>query len=793
MLSVPMMGGKAPYQHGPGLRPLTLLAQLLPNEVLCYAFLGIFPIASMTALFVNSMRAPALGALALVALASALREEQAGGTRKDVPRRCSKGWSLGGSECCSCGDRMGSGVDQDLEVVLDHCEWEDGDAIASKTCCPVWTRDCKDRMMSTQKQNSRRCLSLTPRKIESALRISEENEPEFKKGLKRDCVVTPDTRLYAQCADVAQQLRSAKKALKALIPSKSKRPSSSTLKSFVTGKSNAGKTCHCGCGEISSLDPLQCQNSNDASWEMYCRKTRPCCSDPVKDCKEEDPWPKALEISQEVEKTVENTGAQRVVAGTGGEGNEGAEEEKEFVDDYCVECVVGHDEKASRTAASKSKAKKAGKKKKRQTKKMKKGKKKGNKKGKQEKTTKKNDKNEVKAKQEENGEQGKTDAKKAANQEKKPDHKEEGNKKGKTDESQIQEKNGGKREPHQDEKAKCEKTEDKDKEHTPPAVSPGPSGVDDALGLLGRATTRDLAHACVEDLKAEATSQKSGWTSKLLGKKKKSNQEKFIQELRARDKARNRAKNAERREQWKKEQFVKLSNFVAGVGSAQQVVTVTKVSAARPAKTSAREALHAQQIMHTTHAAEISHSVDLVDSPKYVGLTPQEVAFAEEVLHEAREKVPMDQHGPDAGLVAPALRRLHEVVEADDFEALPAAISAAEAWNAVGVEVSELRFARAVLQQRKELRRTKASEALQRVVASGSATTAVKLTTALAMAKVAGVCARDLNAAEELLKTIREADLRHPRKSALACAHSRPKEGKCLRFAPEVETVFFSA
>lgn len=51
--------------------------------------------------------------------------------------------------------------------------------------------------------------------------------------------------------------------------------------------------------------------------------------------------------SPEVEKTVENTGAQRVVAGTGGEGNEGAEEEKEFVDDYCVECVVGHDEKGA--------------------------------------------------------------------------------------------------------------------------------------------------------------------------------------------------------------------------------------------------------------------------------------------------------------------------------------------------------------------------------------------------------------------------------------------------------------
>lgn len=38
----------------------------------------------MTALFVNSMRAPALGALALVALASALREEQA---RCDAMRR----------------------------------------------------------------------------------------------------------------------------------------------------------------------------------------------------------------------------------------------------------------------------------------------------------------------------------------------------------------------------------------------------------------------------------------------------------------------------------------------------------------------------------------------------------------------------------------------------------------------------------------------------------------------------------------------------------------------------------
>ena len=32
--------------------------------------------------------------------------------------------------------------------------------------------------------------------LHSLLDAFHENEPEFKKGLKRDCVVTPDTRLY---------------------------------------------------------------------------------------------------------------------------------------------------------------------------------------------------------------------------------------------------------------------------------------------------------------------------------------------------------------------------------------------------------------------------------------------------------------------------------------------------------------------------------------------------------------------------------------------------------------------
>ncbi|CAK9008008.1 unnamed protein product [Durusdinium trenchii] len=962
------------------------------------------------------------------------------------------------------------------------------------------------------------------------------------------------------------------------------------------------------------------------------------------------------------------------------------------------------------------------------------------------------DDKEVKAKQEENGEQGKTDAKKAANQEKKPDHKEEGNKKGKTDESQIQEKNGGKREPHQDEKAKCEKTEDKDKEHTPPAVSPGPSGTKalpevkrlaerarsggkqsktrklqllfeqwvsasekwsssslvismkqrhqrrhkggrrwltkaqiaikynskelaeeichhkesdeylrstetkpfpDKPGLLlylvwdeeyvseerdevleqlyelrddseprqskkdkknesGKskrksesmkaAMTAELAswksrleqarkplleaferdeaalmmtvapslctlntlpmklhleslgkeiipnrrfavtelrgitfvraHLVLSDMSfrlgpemfwrskdgrlqtrtAEATSQKSGWTSKLLGKKKKSNQEvvlkgqlartalnysagvvqdhagrpqcnvswtveeyyaklskkveakeldreKFIQELRARDKSPGeRPSLTVRREAFQlcgrieKNKFSFLTggtlvtdfcsaascdSYQGALGSVaacrsweHEEVTAGGASTSKATEDGTHQSRSVEHLLGTrfegssmrsmrakapgaemgqirrvrgertilsgrktvllgprldypTHPYTTGWGVTtgLVPipqgfgpvirlRPKYVGLTPQEVAFAEEVLHEAREKVPMDQHGPDAGLVAPALRRLHEVVEeaaalfpacacallsspllplpcflperwdklggggfaivcrgrfgaqqvvlkvlkqqteefakqlkheartmllcacphvvtligtvgpcilmepmecdlrpslqravatpntcsrgtrhshgpgahaaghspqgcdilasnqdppfttkladfglavhtragmlsepvgtlpfmADDFEALPAAISAAEA---VGVEVSELRFARAVLQQRKELRRTKASEAARGIttrgcfglgilqqrmgsggsgvgrkeisenlkghlaVRQGSATTAVKLTTALAMAKVVCNClalmkgARDLNAAEELLKTIR--------------------------------------
>eukprot|EP00434_Breviolum_minutum_P033416 symbB.v1.2.029568.t1/scaffold3250.1/size60194/1 len=35
---------EVPTNHSPGLRPLSLAAQLLSNEVLCYAVLSVFPV-----------------------------------------------------------------------------------------------------------------------------------------------------------------------------------------------------------------------------------------------------------------------------------------------------------------------------------------------------------------------------------------------------------------------------------------------------------------------------------------------------------------------------------------------------------------------------------------------------------------------------------------------------------------------------------------------------------------------------------------------------------------------------
>lgn len=178
---------------------------------------------------------------------------------------------------------------------------------------------------------------------------------------------------------------------------------------------------------------------------------------------------------------------------------------------------------------------------------------------------------------------------------------------------------------------------------------------------------------------------------------------------------------------------------------------------------------------------------------KLVGLTPQEIAWADEVLHECLGKAQLDQEGPESGHTE--LRKLQEVVEADDVDSLPAAISAAEV---AGVDSSELRFARAFLQQRLELRRTHATEALQRLVAHPPAPMdLVKLRATVMLARAYGVRDEDRQAAEELL-TCREAEARRVLPSALAQQPSNRdrkalKGQRRLRFASEAERVFFTA
>ncbi|CAJ1339207.1 unnamed protein product, partial [Effrenium voratum] len=131
---------------------------------------------------------------------------------------------------------------------------------------------------------------------------------------------------------------------------------------------------------------------------------------------------------------------------------------------------------------------------------------------------------------------------------------------------------------------------------------------------------------------------------------------------------------------------------------------------------------------------------------KLVGLTRQEVAFAEEVLERDAEEQLVT--GEDAGVVwRRELRLLQEAVEADDVEALPGAIRAAEA---AGVAASELAFAEAVLAQRVAQRRQGALEALRRVTAGPGPVEAVRIRCAVLMARAAGVSREDLRRAEEL-------------------------------------------
>eukprot|EP00439_Symbiodinium_sp_Y106_P065654 s2430_g10.t1 len=177
---------------------------------------------------------------------------------------------------------------------------------------------------------------------------------------------------------------------------------------------------------------------------------------------------------------------------------------------------------------------------------------------------------------------------------------------------------------------------------------------------------------------------------------------------------------------------------------------------------------------------------------KMVGLTPQEVALAEELLeHDADDTTSLPEEAPlalELTISPPGcleLQRLHEAVEADDVEPLQAAILQAQD---AGVSAEEVAFALAVCAQRKEQRKRQALEVLQKVSASCNGMSGiVKLRSALMLARASGVSPEELRPAEEL-RAVCEAKARQLLPSSLAI-HSRdagqPRPGQRLRWADE--------
>eukprot|EP00435_Cladocopium_sp_Y103_P052034 s837_g16.t1 len=278
---------EVPEEHhraGTGLRPLTLAAQfVLPTEVLCYALLSVFPVVPAGPH--EAMALHTLRLFPLLSLAWGLRETQVEtkferDKKFKLPRKCD-GWKWDSSKCCSCGPRNGGRIDQELdrEVWIDTCEVKKGNVMEAASCCPVWAVDCK------------------------------ETEPEFKLGLKRDCVVTKADCYEAQCHDAKKTLDSwqnwilslchgedsTQRALEIL---KREKPKGKTYQEEgrVTGKSSSWGVCPCGCGHVADPESMTC-----AEKTVFCKKPQKCCTK-LKDCSPEDPWPKAVaDRSREVQ------------------------------------------------------------------------------------------------------------------------------------------------------------------------------------------------------------------------------------------------------------------------------------------------------------------------------------------------------------------------------------------------------------------------------------------------------------------------------------------------------------
>eukprot|EP00439_Symbiodinium_sp_Y106_P069230 s2430_g11.t2 len=188
--------------------------------------------------------------------------ESVGQTGYSLPRRCSHGY-FSSSHCCSCSEINGQRLEPELGAVIDTCEWVTKDGVVhGKPCCAVWAVDCK------------------------------EEEPQFQRGLNRDCIVTKEECANSECSDVYKELASARHAL---AKAKRDRPQRKSWEEqgMVSGKSNSRWMCPCACGDIVDLDPKQmtCKSLNEKA--IVCPSVRACCSDLV-ECDADAPWPEAV-------------------------------------------------------------------------------------------------------------------------------------------------------------------------------------------------------------------------------------------------------------------------------------------------------------------------------------------------------------------------------------------------------------------------------------------------------------------------------------------------------------------
>ncbi|CAE7198012.1 unnamed protein product [Symbiodinium sp. CCMP2456] len=636
-----------------------------------------------------------------------------------LPRRCSNGL-FSSSHCCSCSEINGQRLEPELGAVIDTCEWVTKDGVIhGKPCCAVWAVDCS------------------------------EEEPQFQRGLNRDCIVTKEECADSECSDVYKELAAARHALAKAQRDRPQRKSWEE-QGIVNGKSNSPWMCPCACGNIVDLDPKQmtCKSLNEKA--IVCPSVRACCSDLV-ECDADAPWPKAVRNNTAEMGNVRSSSDERIKQ------LRGQVAILEGLSDECYDsCSIAHKKVCLNDLKAVVQSGILGK--------------------------------DVTQQEVDAQMQMTAMATSAATSRKARD-------------KLIQDLNAEQRRKNHArdlerqrawrEKQLIKLASFRDRVYN--AAVDSLRGEEcckckmiekNRISLLGKTTfVVDIcsARAC-EAYKGMCTKLDKGFCSEYMFAgcwHGLSMHLSFAVLL-----------------------SVSCVSFVvlAGPPKAPQLASLGGALARlRPLADALKlwpAAAYAKSDIHQTmdfrsdpHCAEGVSA----EPTKMVGLTPQEVAFAEELLeHDADDTTSLLEEAPlelELTISPPGfleLQRLHEAVEADDVEPLQAAILQAQD---AGVSAEEVAFAVAVCAQRKEQRKRQALEVLQKVSASCNGMSGiVKLRSALMLARAAGVSPEELRPAEDL-RAVCEAKARQLLPSSLAI-HRRdagqPRPGQRLRWADEV-------